>query len=140
MNAYLIGWHLLLWSLMTSAQSAKVRIDVTGVAVGKGPVVVNIYDSADHFFKQAAYTKTVNDAQSTVTVLFDLPAGRYALSVYQDTNNNKRLDQGWFNVPTEPVGFGNNFRPRLSAPRFEDCAVLVNNDDNQFTVNLFKVF
>ena len=140
MNYFLVSWLLLRVSLTALAQSAQVQLNLTGVSVGKGPIVVNLYDSAGRFFKEATYTKTVKDAQSSVTVSIELPAGRYAVSVFQDINRNKRLDQGWFKIPTEPVGFGNNFRPRASAPRFDDCAIVVKPGSNQFTINLFSVF
>lgn len=36
-----------------------------------------------------------------------IPAGEYAIQVYQDTNNNRRLDFGLFGIPREPVGISN---------------------------------
>jgi len=140
MKAYLFVLILWLCPFKGWAQPTSVQVNITGVAVGKGPIVINIYDSADRFFKEVAYSKTVDDDQPTITALLEIPAGQYAISVYQDINRNKRLDQGWFNIPKEPVGFGNNFRPRTSAPRFEDCALLVKAGKNRFTIELFTVF
>jgi uncharacterized protein (DUF2141 family) len=36
-----------------------------------------------------------------------LPAGEYAMVVYQDTNGNNELDSGLFSIPKEPFGITN---------------------------------
>ena len=40
--------------------------------------------------------------------LTDLPPGRYAIQLYQDSNGNGQLDQGRRGIPLEPVGFSAN--------------------------------
>lgn len=51
--------------------------------------------------------------------------GEYAIAVYQDMNNNGVLDKGLFNIPKEPYGLSANFRPKWSAPNFDDCKIEV---------------
>lgn len=38
----------------------------------------------------------------------DLPPGRYAIQLYQDSNGNAQLDQSRRGIPLEPVGFSSN--------------------------------
>lgn len=38
----------------------------------------------------------------------DLPPGRYAIALYQDSNGNGQLDQSRRGIPLEPVGFSSN--------------------------------
>lgn len=40
--------------------------------------------------------------------LHDVPPGRYAVQLYQDSNGNGRLDLSPRGVPQEPVGFSGN--------------------------------
>ncbi|WP_339525378.1 DUF2141 domain-containing protein [Pseudomonas sp. EA_35y_Pfl2_R111] len=40
--------------------------------------------------------------------LSDVPPGRYAIQLYQDSNGNGQLDQGRRGIPLEPVGFSAN--------------------------------
>lgn len=40
--------------------------------------------------------------------LNDLPPGRFAVQLFQDSNGNGRLDLGPRGIPLEPVGFSNN--------------------------------
>ncbi|WXL26245.1 DUF2141 domain-containing protein [Ectopseudomonas mendocina] len=54
----------------------------------------------------------------------DIPAGVYAVQVYQDLNGNAKLDQSPRGLPLEPVGFsGNpalfNGKPSPDKARFE---------------------
>lgn len=89
--------------------------------MGKGNVVVEVYDSNKSFFKAPVASKTIKADKQSVEVSFDLAEGEYAVAVYQDLNENKVLDKGWFSIPKEPYGLSNNFRPRFSAPTYDDC-------------------
>src|SRR5882757_8552190 len=95
------------------------------VQVGKGTVFVSIWNDEKTFFKKPFVTKSLKADKATLDFSFDLPQGEYAISIYQDINDNKKLDLGIFNIPKEPVGFGNNFRPKFSAPKYKDCAVIL---------------
>jgi len=52
-----------------------------------------------------------------------LPAGDYAISVYQDENDNGQLDTNALGSPTEGYGATSNNIPALSAPTFADNKV-----------------
>ena len=100
-------------------------IDVTNVQVGKGSVFVSIFKNEETFFKKPFADRSVKADSSIERFSFELPDGEYAISIYQDVNDNKKLDLGIFNIPKEPVGFGNNFRPKFSAPKYKDCAMII---------------
>jgi uncharacterized protein (DUF2141 family) len=51
-----------------------------------------------------------------------LPAGRYAVSVIQDENDNGTLDTSVFGAPVEGYGASNNKLPPTSAPTFQDSS------------------
>lgn len=57
-------------------------------------------------------------------ILKDVPPGRFALQLYQDSNDNGRLDLSPRGIPLEPVGFSNNptllkGKPKPRAAAFE---------------------
>ena len=63
-------------------------------------------------------------------VIFDgLEPGQYAVSAYQDENNNGRLDTGFMGKPKEPYGFSNDARCRLGPPAFRDAVFDVTTED-----------
>ncbi len=45
----------------------------------------------------------------------------YAFSMYIDMNGNGKLDKNLFGIPKEPYCFSQNVKPKLSAPKFNDC-------------------
>jgi uncharacterized protein (DUF2141 family) len=114
---------ILSMSLFLPGRNATLTVVARNVQVGKGPVIVEIWESEEMFFKKPIATQSLEPDRDPLRFSFDLKEGRYAISVYQDMNRNGKLDLGMFHKPTEPVGFGNNFRPKFSAPKFEDCAI-----------------
>jgi acyl-CoA reductase-like NAD-dependent aldehyde dehydrogenase/uncharacterized protein (DUF2141 family) len=68
----------------------------------------------------------------------DLPAGVYAVTVYEDLNANEGLDHNFIGIPREPVGASNNPRGRFGPPRFSECAFRVSNTTEKITINLVK--
>ncbi len=65
----------------------------------------------------------------------DLPFGKYAVTVFQDMNGNKKMDTGFLGIPTEPVAFSNNVHPRFSAPKWKDCEFDYNAKNNVVEIN-----
>ena len=51
-----------------------------------------------------------------------LDHGRYALRIYQDLNNNGKLDKSSSNIPLEPIGFSENPSLFSGEPLPEDAA------------------
>ena len=93
------------------------------IRVGKGRVVVAIWDDEKNFFKKPFAAKMAEADRDSLVFFFELKEGIYAISVYQDMNGNGKLDLGFFHQPVEPVGFGNNFKPKFSTPGYSDCAI-----------------
>ncbi len=57
----------------------------------------------------------------TVSYTFkDLKAGKYAVQVMHDENENGKLDVNFFGIPTEAYGFSNNARGAFGPPKLED--------------------
>jgi len=66
----------------------------------------------------------------------ELAPGRYAVSVYQDMNGNRKLDAGVMGIPKEPVGASNNPKPRWGPPHFDDCAFTMGTADEKIAISL----
>lgn len=123
-------------SVLAMAQQTTVTIEVKNIQVGKGFVVLNIYDKEASFFKTAYVSKTKIADHASLKFTFEIPNGKYAISIFQDIDKNGILKQGWFDIPLEPIGMGNNFKPKFSAPTFEECAVNISNSNNNFIILL----
>ena len=71
---------------------------------------------------------------SEVTVQFDnIPAGKYAIAIFLDENDNYKLDRNLFGIPKEKYGFSNNVLPALRAATFEE-SIFTLTDDKRTTI------
>ena len=103
------------------SHDSKLEVTVNNIRVGKGNVAIAIYDTKEKFLKTPVAGSNVKASDQAIDFSFDIPDGTYAVAVYQDINENNDLDKGWFSIPKEPYGLSNNYRPRFSAPTFDNC-------------------
>jgi uncharacterized protein (DUF2141 family) len=108
-----------LWAFQSSTQQPSLDISILNVRKNGGKIVVALYQ----------------DDSATLTV----PPGKYAVSVYQDVNENGKLDQNFLGIPKEPIGFGNNYRP-LGKPDFDAALIEHTPTSKQEAIKLFTVF
>jgi uncharacterized protein (DUF2141 family) len=105
-----------------SKNPAKLKVIVKNIRPGKGSVVVEIYDDQQSFSnKKPLVSKILKASNESLEFTFSLTEGTYAVKVFQDINENKKCDMNLFHIPQEPYGLSNNFRPKFSAPGFDDC-------------------
>ncbi len=134
--------HQLLFSLFTAflvPAEPSITLKVTGLRPSVGSVFVAVYD-AKNYLKDGDYVATkiarVGNASTVTIALADIPSGIYALAVYQDLNNNKKLDKNLIGVPTEPFGFSNNVKILFSAPAFADTKFTHSPIGSNLTINV----
>jgi uncharacterized protein (DUF2141 family) len=137
--------------LANPALAAELRITIQGVRSDAGEILIGLYDNADGFknaIANAAKRGLLPDSSRLIgtairakrgvvsTVFTQLPKGRYAIIVIHDENDNGRLDENSFGVPTEGYGFGNDAQGLLSAPSFDAAAVTVADADISASIKL----
>lgn len=57
-----------------------------------------------------------------------LPAGTYAISLFQDENGNGILDTAVLGIPTEKYGFNNDVRGVMGPPSYDKCSFTFSGD------------
>lgn len=108
------------------AQAAELTVEVTGLKSAKGQVMLAVYNKSESFLKQPFKVAAVNAQADKVRLLVaDLPAGDYALSVFQDENSNGKLDSNPIGMPVEPYGFSNDVAGNYGPPSFAQAVVQV---------------
>ncbi|MDY0988207.1 hypothetical protein BSF41_18790 [Flavobacterium sp. ACN2] len=103
-------------------------VEVTGVQPGKGYVFFGLYDKEKGFLdieSQIATAKVKANQNSVVYTFKNLPDGNYAIAVYQDVNSNGKCDRNMIGYPTEGFGFSKNYKPKLSAPNFDEVKIAI---------------
>jgi len=104
---------------------------VTGGS-GKHTIFVALWGSERFLDKPVKQVRI--DPESTPVFHFYVPAGTWAVSAFEDENNNGVLDMGRFG-PKEPSGFWRAFHG-WRKPRFQDVAISVNHDMHDANVTL----
>jgi uncharacterized protein (DUF2141 family) len=91
-----------------------------------GKIMIGLYNSPATWLSDTKQFRVllVPADKSEILVTFPgLPAGEYAVSMYQDENSNGICDRSFFGIPIEKIGFSNNIVPRLFKPTFKECCV-----------------
>jgi len=93
-------------------------------ASGKHAILVALWDA--HTFLHNPVQQMRIEPGAAPAFHFQVPAGRWAISAFEDTNNNGVLDMGFFG-PKEPSGFWRAFHA-WRKPRFSDVSTAVSRD------------
>jgi uncharacterized protein (DUF2141 family) len=115
----------------------NLSVTVQGVVPG-GMIRLGLYDRAGYAKDDnpVAFADVSAKTGETVVQLGSVPPGDYGIMVYQDVNNNGRVDNNFIGIPREPYGFSRNAKPFLSKPGFDDVKFTVTAGENSQTLRL----
>ncbi len=121
---------LILSTAASAAETANLRVIATNVQSDKGQVIVWVYDKEDDWLSDRYRTvKSVkvagNRVGDSVILELTLPAGEYALSVFQDVDDDTKLKRNFIGIPKEPAALSNNLRPRFGPPKYKDAVFTI---------------
>ena len=111
--------------LASSAWAGDLIIKVKGAEAPMGKVLCWLFDKSAGFPMDPKGAKTILSVPAAAEVTCRFPgvaAGRYAVAIAHDTNNNGIIDATPVGQPTEQWGVTNNARPAMRAPNFEEAA------------------
>ena len=96
------------------------QVAVVGLRNDRGQVSCNLFTDPHQYPRGTAFkeVRTSIHEDSGLCVFADVPAGKYAIVVYHDENDNGHFDQNAFGMPLEGYGFSNNAAPLFDAPNF----------------------
>jgi uncharacterized protein (DUF2141 family) len=99
---------LLILTLGGGLFAETLTILIENAEPGKGHLMVGVFNNESSFPDDYYAGQRVTATDRVMTVIFaDLPKGVYAVSVYQDANDNGQLDKNIFGMPKEKYGFSN---------------------------------
>ena len=95
--------------LGVAAMAGDLTVGVTGITEHKGDILVAVYNKKASWLKTALLSQKKPADNNSVSFTFkDLPEGEYAISAFQDLNQNGKLDVNSLGIPKEPYGFSND--------------------------------
>ncbi|MCW3126553.1 MAG: hypothetical protein JWO03_2211 [Bacteroidetes bacterium] len=105
------------------------------------PVEVSIYAPDNKFpkengqLKKYRFNPTGNTLTATIT---DLEYGQYAVATYQDLDADGKIGTNVIGIPTDPYGFSNNYKPKIKAPAFKDCAFAYDDKSDAVSITMIR--
>jgi len=96
---------LLLLLVCPLTQAGDILVNIAGIQA-KGAIHLALVPAEPGPWPAQALRQL--SSEGNMLRLTDLPPGRYAIQLFQDSNGNGRLDQGRRGIPLEPVGFSAN--------------------------------
>lgn len=105
------------------ADTGTIQLEVQNIKASKGSIKVAIFGAEEDFLVDEkaiqGHSVSTTNSNKLIIKLDDLPFGTYAIAIYQDINDNNKLDTNLFGVPKEPYGFSNNARSKWGPPDYQ---------------------
>ncbi len=119
----------------TAFAQHTLTVEVSNIKSDKGTIMIALFKGEAGFPKDdsKAVKKmkvTIKDKKATITFT-DLEAGDYAFALFHDENGNNEMDSNMFGIPKEGYGFSTNFKPKVSAPDFDEADFKIEADTVQ---------
>lgn len=116
------------------------RIKISGFRTDTGRALISVFDQAEGFpgeSKMAVYKEesVIINGKAEIN-LSRLPAGRYAVAILHDENNNLKMDLNFLGIPKEGFGVSNNVKPVFGAPSFEKAAFELNDSSHLLNIKI----
>ncbi|GAB3997724.1 hypothetical protein GCM10028807_43480 [Spirosoma daeguense] len=136
---FLFGLSMTVSRPVPSPLKTNLTVEIQNVQPLKGTVFVALFKPGKDFPDgQPIDGKKVEASSASVRASFSVDPGTYAVAIFHDENANGKMDKKMFGIPKEPYGFSNNFRPKMSAPKFSDCQFDVGNSSKTIQIALKK--
>jgi uncharacterized protein (DUF2141 family) len=121
-----ITYCFLLVLLSTNTIANSLTINISGIAVNQGDIRIGIFNNQEFPIGTPFKGVIINSDKNEISKTLQIPSGDYAVAIFQDTNNNQKLDTNFFGMPKEKHGSsGENIFGR---PTFDNAKITINGD------------
>lgn len=111
-------------STFTFAQNKySLTVAVKGINQRSGKIFATLSNDANSFPQSGGFANAIAEVSKEGDIILkfeNVLEGRYAIVLFQDLNENKKLDMNGM-MPAEPFGFS-NVTMLMGPPTFEQCA------------------
>lgn len=107
------------------AQKSTIVVKVYGIENTEGVIQVGLYNNANDFPTYSKVYKGVALKPNKEGVKYtfkNIPAGKYAVAVWHDEDEDKKIDKNFLGAPTENYGFSLNKFGMFGPPKFTDVS------------------
>ncbi len=109
----------------TTLKKGNLIVVISNIKSVTGQIGIYIFNSNNDFpdhFEKATLSTFVKVSGNTVEYTFtNVEIGTYAIALFHDENNDKKLNSNFIGMPKEGLGFSNNAKGNLGAPKYDDA-------------------
>ncbi len=118
-------------------ETFDITIEVKNAKNDLGKMFFALYDNENDFLKNEIKggIEVINNNTSTITFK-DVPVGIYAVSVFEDENDNGKLDTNGLGIPNEEFGCSNDAKGFMGPPKWGKAKFELKDKDINITINL----
>jgi len=123
--------NLLIINKLMQAQTANLKIEITGIKNQKGNLMIGLYDNGSLFPQKnsatAGHHLKINSLTETYSFK-NLKHGNYAVAIIHDEDMDGELSTNFLGIPIEGFGFSNNAMGTFGPPKFEKAQINLDRD------------
>jgi uncharacterized protein (DUF2141 family) len=114
-----------------------ITVIIKNLDSNEGQVYVALYNSQASFLdKEFKATFSTIENNSCEVTFKNVPKGVYAISMFHDENENKKLDSNFLGIPKEDYGCSNNAKGFMGPPNWKDAKFELKNESLTQTITL----
>lgn len=117
-----------------------VKLTIKNLRKIEGNLMIEFYRNVENYTKgQNAFKKVnvpISELDQFETTFKNIEETFYAVKVFVDTNNNKKLDRSFLGIRKEPYGFSGDNDTFFREPTFEEAKVLANKQNSNIIIEL----
>ncbi len=135
----LVLLNISLWS----QSKIPVTVEFSGIETTTGSLRMGLFRSQEAFDDEKPFEFFIVSKSELkngiITQSFQLPEGEYGISVWDDANDNKKLDKTFIGIPKEGYGFGNYIHKAFSKPKYSEFKTKIERKNQKVKV-IFRYF
>lgn len=125
----------LLFFINNSHAQGKIVANIHDLKNNEGTCIACLFNNASAFNGDdgqpiKCFTANIRHFASQI-VFTNIEAGEYAIKVFHDENNNKKIDRNFLGIPKEGYGASLNKLRFAAAPSYHDNIFLLHNDSTK---------
>jgi uncharacterized protein (DUF2141 family) len=138
-NLFLLACMFLIPIGSNGQTTGVITVNIEEIQQEQGTIRVALFTENDKFLEIPSYNRDIPaNGQKSIQLDFEnIPYGVYAISIYHDLDDNGELDTNFLGIPKEPVGFSNEYKPTMSAPKFNKAKFELNKPALSQTVKMY---
>ncbi|MDN5304321.1 MAG: hypothetical protein PWP46_1205 [Fusobacteriaceae bacterium] len=133
--------RIILFLFITStlfAEEYKINLKINNISKNKGNIYIKIFNSKKNYKKDIPLKQLILPSNNNeISKEIILPNDYYLFSIFQDINNNQKLDTNFLGIPKEPVGLS-NYNGKGIPGGFDKLKIYIESN-NTIKINLKKI-